>query len=559
MSHSPTFLRNPVKKILLAGLFLIATYFSANIIFEISSFVSLGHLLRKALFPAGFFWGILFIFYLYQQGNVPISFRFDKTDFSYKTILLILPMAFLFSFVILKFSVLGAIYLVIGLIFIIGVLAAFIFTMQRGDSKGLVILLLVYPLVLFVQHWFRWKLSQDPYEVHSLNIFMPYEIIWLLMFLAIFAYKAINKERFKMLSIQKLFLLFGFFLFISAVCSPIPLTSFKYLYRDCILPLVFLFIFIERVKTINDFKWLLKGIIFSGMILVFIGLYFFWRTGAFFTQPTDLFRSDIATTITGYLNLISILALILLPLIVSVYLYEKKMPIRIVYLIFLAICGGIILLSKNRSVQVALILTFPFLLLYAKAKLRYVFVPIVSIIAIAGLLRIPFVWDMVTARYQKWFAGGSFISNVLSADSVSIDLWRSAIRISLDHPLFGIGAGMWEDVYPAYASMPREVIQFSGNKPHSLFLQYFAFAGIGAGLSLIYIYLYTIIRGVKRIISLKEKNLYVLVVGLFWSVCMLFLEETIRGYQVFNYFGFTVMSMSLFFGVDYLIEKTQLR
>ncbi len=557
MPHFAIFSKNSIRKIPLGILFLIATYYTSNFVLEISSFVSIGHVFRKALGPAIFFWGVFIVLYLKQKWDISLSFPLDRSAFSYKTLVLLLPLGFLFAILIVQFSFVGAVYVLIGFVCIIGLLLAVIFTLKYDDCRGPVILLIIYPFILFIQHYFRWKLSNDPYEIHSLNILMPHEIVWLLMFFAVIAHKFINKERFEILVIQKLFMLFGFFLLISAIFSPIPLTSLKYLYRDSFLPIVFLFIFIDRIRTTGDFKWLFRAVLFSGIVEVLIGIYFFWRVGGFHLQAKELFRSDLATTVTGYVYLVSILALILFPIVISGFVYEKSIPRKMLDVSFMIMCLGVIVLSKNRSVQLSFLITLPFMFLYTRAKLRYIFIPIVSIIVIVISLKVPYVLSMLTERYQKWFMGGSIVTNVLMSDSVSFDLWTSAIKIFLDHPFFGIGAGMWETVYPSYTSMPGIVVLLSGNKPHSLLLQYFAFAGLGAGLSYVFISLYTIIKCAKRSFYLKQKDLYLPILGLFWSIVILFLHETIRGYQIFNYFGYTVMAMCLFFGLDNLLNKTE--
>ncbi len=546
------------KKILSICLFICATYFTAGIIINSSSFESIGHLMRRSSLPI-FFWGVLLIFYLYRQWGLSFSITLNRSELSRKVIFSITIFAFFLSLLIIEFAFLGPIYFIIIPLCIVGVAVGLIYVIRDGDSKGIIYVLVVYPLIIFIQHWFRWGLSGDPYEIHSINIFMPYEIIWLLLFIALFTYKIISRKRFelKLSAIQRLFLIFGFFLFVSALKSPVPLTSLKYLYRDCVLPLIFLFLFTNSIKNIADFKRLVKGLLFSSMVLVLINLYFFWRTGGFFTETEELFRSDLATTVTGYVNLISILSLITLPLSISSCIYEKRLLTRAAYLISAMICLVVIVISKNRSAQIACIATLPFLFLYAKANLRYLLIPMGAIVMIAVLLRVPFIWDMVTSRYYAWTKGGMFVANVMDVDEITVDLWRSAIRIFLDHPLFGIGAGMWERVYSAYSSMPGAVIELSGNKPHSLFLQYFAYSGVGAGISVVLIYLYTIIKSVKRAMHTMNKELYALSIGLSWSICALSIHELFRGYQVFNYFGFTVMTICVFYGFDHLLKNEE--
>jgi len=550
-------LTDKLQKILLAGLFLAAIYFTAGLVNELTCFVSVGYLFMSALAPAVFFWGLLLVVYLYQQGSISFDLRFGREEFFSKVLFWILSIALLASWVILKFGRLGAPYILLGAVCVIGILAAFMFIIRRENSKGLIIVLLIYPFIIFIEHWFRWNLSGDPYEVRSINIFMPYEIIWLAIFFVMLTCKIVmeNNFVFRVNAIQKLFLLFGLFVFVSALVSPIPLTGIKYVYRDCALPLIFLFIFIESIKTIDDFIRLFKGVIFSGMSLLLMGIYFFWRNGGFYSDTAELFRGVLATTVTGYLNLISILSLLIMPTAISLYLVEKNMLGKVAQLCFALICLVVIVLSRNRSVQLACIITLPFLFVYARARMRYAFFSILFIILIVGLLKVSFVQDMAFERYKDWFGSGNFVSNILTSDSISFDLWYCAIRIFRDHFWVGIGPGMWEQVYPSYTSMPGDVIWASGNKPHSLFLQYFTFSGIGAGLCLVFIYAYTIIKSIRRTVSVKNKETYIMAVGLSWSICLLFLHELIRGYQVFNYYGFTVMAMCLFFGLDNILTQ----
>lgn len=552
-----------VKNVLVFGLLVLFTsQVGIGLVKTVSGF-TLGRLARNML-PALFVGGLLFVVllikdfgFLKQKRSISLFFTHDLLTLSYKTLLLILTVAFLFALIIIKFSFLGPMYILIGVACILGLLSALIFIIIYDDFRGLAILLAIYPFILFIQHYFRWKLSIDPYENHSISIFMPHEIVWLLILLALIIHKLINKERFQLIGIQKLFIIFGFFLLVSALFSPIPLTSLGYVYRDSFLPLVFLFIFTDRIKTTNDFKWLFRAVIFSGMVELFITIYFFWRAGGFYTSTQELFRSDLAITVGGYVNLISILSLILLPMAAIACFYEKNMAIKMFSLASFIICAGVIILSRNRSAQMSILFTLPILFLYGKIKLRYILFPIGIIITLAVTLKVPYVRYMLTERYQRWFMGGGIVPNILASDSVSIDLWTSAVKIFLDHPFFGIGAGMWEEVYPNYASMPWIVVLLSGNKPHSLLLQYFAFAGLGAGLSCVLIYLYTIIKCVKPIFTLKQTDLYLPILGLFWSITALSLHEIIRGYQIFNYYGYTVMGICLFFGLDNLVIKTR--
>lgn len=547
-----------MSKALLAILFVTATCFTGNLVFGLTSFVSLGHLARKAVAPALLLWGAFFASYLFSRGDLRVSFSLDRADFSWRTLLPALAVAALFAVLILKFSAFGSIFVLLSGACLAALAAAYLHTMQHDDSRGLALLWLTYPFVIFLRHHsFRWKLSSDPYEIRSLDILMPHEIVWLLMAAAVIARLIAGRERLKIVGLQKIFIVFAFFLIASAALSPVPLTGLKYVYRDALLPVLFLAVFVHRIKTMKDFERVFAAVVVSGILEILMGLYFFWRSGGFHAETSELFRSDLATTTAGYVNLLSILALVVFPMAVILLLRTKSLGLKASGLGCAAICVAVIVLSRSRAAQLSFLATFPLALLLAKTSLRRLFLPALLLVGAATALQIPYVWSLVAERYEAWLTGGGLLSGALSSEGVSIDLWTSAIRIFLDHPIFGIGAGMWESVYPDYTAMPASVVYYSGNKPHSLILQYFAYCGAGAGLSCLAIYGYLIYRCAKRLRTLKREDAYLYTLALLWSSGALFLHELVRGYQVFNYFGYTVAAMCLFAALDNLLAKAE--
>ncbi|HHW13715.1 MAG TPA: O-antigen ligase family protein, partial [Firmicutes bacterium] len=88
--------------------------------------------------------------------------------------------------------------------------------------------------------------------------------------------------------------------------------------------------------------------------------------------------------------------------------------------------------------------------------------------AIAGLAA---GWFMVPGLHTRLVSAFS-----LAANSNRLFIWRSTLDIIKDHPLFGVGAGVFMHIYEKYAlpGAPEKVVAYA----HNLFLQVLAEFGI---------------------------------------------------------------------------------
>ena len=149
-----------VKNVLVFGLLVLFTsQVGIGLVKTVSRF-TLGSLARNML-PALFVGVLLFVVllikdfgFLKHKRSLSLSFTHDLLTLSYKTLLLILTVAFLFALIIIKFSFLGAMYILVGVACILGLLSALIFIIIYNDFRGLAIILVIYPFILFIQHYF---------------------------------------------------------------------------------------------------------------------------------------------------------------------------------------------------------------------------------------------------------------------------------------------------------------------------------------------------------------------------------------------------------------------
>ncbi|MDE2313107.1 MAG: O-antigen ligase family protein, partial [Elusimicrobia bacterium] len=107
-----------------------------------------------------------------------------------------------------------------------------------------------------------------------------------------------------------------------------------------------------------------------------------------------------------------------------------------------------------------------------------------------------------------------------------LSLWKTAWRMFLDHPLFGVGLSHFSTLFPQYHSVPFEGEVHFGNA-HNLYLHQMAERGL-AGLAALILLLGTMVR---RAWLLRRKSFYGLWF-LIWIIAFLFLNITESALQV---------------------------
>lgn len=506
---------------------------------------TIGILAKKIGLPVIFFCILLTV--VSNKERLPgLRNIFQWESFPSKIIPLLLILAICMGIVVSLYGYRGLTYAMIGVICLAGLVYSFIYSISKKGSWGISILLLIYPLILFLQHQFKYLLWEDPYEIYSINIFKPSEIVWIIIFLLVIIRKFINKDKIEILAIQKYFLLLGFLIIISAIFSPIPLTSLKFPYRDVLLPLIFLTIFLEVIKTRDDFEKIFKFFTISAILELAIIFYFFLQLGG--TREDELFRSNMAISASGVVGIFGVISSQVAPTCYSLVSYNKKKGVMYwVYLFAMLAALFVILSSRARGLQIAILIVSPVLLIKRGNRLIYFFI---IFLVVSILLFIPHIREIAYERFLPWFQGSNIYERIWEAEKFNLDIFHTSWRIFMDHSLWGIGWGMWNELINRYWSQP-----IVPNGPHSLPLTYFVYSGTGGGIIFILLWLYIIKKCIKLLVVNRKNDLAFLIIGLVWLIISNFLAWIVRGSFVFNVYGYTFIPVCLVFAVDKVLTE----
>lgn len=221
-----------------------------------------------------------------------------------------------------------------------------------------------------------------------------------------------------------------------------------------VIPLLFFLILINELKTKEQIKNILISLFLSGIGVSLIAL-FYWldnnltydgRLRAFYLSPNHL---------AMYLSPI---------LILSFYLYflVQKKALKFLLIFGYLLLSLVIYLTYSYGAWLGLLAALVFLVFKQK---RF---KIISAFLLIFILF--FVIQIPAQKFQKLldFSYPSLESRLV--------IWQSAWEIIKDHPLNGIGPGMFQKYYLDYQAQPY--LEWAVPQPHNLFLAFWLQAGL---------------------------------------------------------------------------------
>jgi O-antigen ligase len=237
-----------------------------------------------------------------------------------------------------------------------------------------------------------------------------------------------------------------------------------------VVPLLFLIVMVSSLKAKEQIRNILLALTLSGVGVAGIALFYWFnhdltydgRLRAFYLSPNHL---------AMYLSPI---------LILSFYLYVcfKRNFLKISLFIIHCSLFAVIYLTYSYGAWFGLIAALVFLLigLYYHSRVfswlisqRMIFYLSSFIIL---LIILSFLWQMSSQKFQ------GFLDFSYPSLSSRLVIWQSAWQIIKDHPLIGIGPGMFQKYYLDYQPKFKPYPEWAVPQPHNLFLAFWLQTGL---------------------------------------------------------------------------------
>lgn len=431
----------------------------------------------------------------------------------------------------LLFSSLSLTHVFVGILAAAGTGVALFLAFTRQDAWGMAIFLVTLPFVFFLESAAGSGVIWRGGFVGPFVVSIPLTLFWGLTLVTIVG-RLLRNEWSGWPPVSGPVLAFSFLLFLSALASQDPLRSFRDVSLDVLGGVLFLFLAWFSVRSRGDVLLLVIALVVFGVLRVTMAYYLFTQRAELGSLVNE-FRSTAQSV--QHPGVIGWVGQFTLALTLGLLLMQRN---RASFAIFGLISTWILaalFLTGLRSTIVTLALTLPpmCIFLFSFFPRRFTIGLLFMIVGFSAYLLL-FTPDVLD-RLGRW----SSIDMFVREQGIRLDYWQAALRIFLDHPLFGVGPGMAGDYYPLYTDRMflGGIVWIPMNHPHNLALHYASQAGLLATVSLGVI-LFLGARGssvlLSRLSTGAAKDPRPLAVGLSWALLAAVVSGLVGGTSFAN-------------------------
>lgn len=284
-----------------------------------------------------------------------------------------------------------------------------------------------------------------------------------------------------------IYLVFGFWLFLKVKNSGLKFLSFKCFGYECpifliflgatlstlfsvclnisagiwkgwfLAPLFFLVVVIDVIKSKKQIKNLLVALTLSGVMVAVISFFYWLNNDLTYDGRLRAFYLS-ANHLAMYLSPILILSLFL-------FFSVNKKVFRFLLILAYTLLTFVIYLTFSYGAWLGLLIALVFVLVVSK-KQKVVFWSALLVVCLMFFAQLP------SNKFQAIidFSYPSLNSRLI--------IWQSAWEIIKDHPLIGIGPGLFQKYYLNYQSRFDPYLEWAVPQPHNLFLAFWLQTGL---------------------------------------------------------------------------------
>jgi O-antigen ligase len=333
---------------------------------------------------------------------------------------------------------------------------------------------------------------------------------------------------------------------LSAIAGPTPLSSLFILKEE------WLFLMIPVAASIGGdedvLKWSLRLLTFSAIM---VSLYAVWQhfSGLDLYHGTELAPAPAhGYRVTGFFshrlsfgNYFAVASVLILGVAPRA---KGKWDKCLFYTGFFLTALATAFSYSRGSIVVLILGVLIFLVLTGKKYIKTILI-IIAALVIALLIISPDLPDRFIESFEVELEGrygGSRLS-----------IWGTAWRMSLDHPVFGVGNGNFKDLYTSYRNMESDRVH---GHAHNDVLNIAAYAGFPAALFYLGFWIIIIVRIIKRLRRPASGFLDGVVPGTFLASVVFFMTSIYEASFADEEIRLLLMATwGLFLGVERIVKK----
>ncbi len=506
-----------LKTGLLVLLGLATVYLLAHAVTVLAAGITIGTIVRETI-PAVLAAAAFLLVWAADMRGVTQGLRPKRLGIG--EVVSILVMTILVGFFIVSLASFYSVtyLLVIGLA-IVGVVASVILALTSDGPGPVVAFLLAYPLIAYLESEFNFQtvlvkvLTVGPFDYTPTMAF-----IWVLS-LAVLLRKLATRQALTRTRLDLFILAWLFVLFLSSLNSRLPLESLQELFNDGTMVVLF-FVIVNRARTRQDIVTLCVTLFITAFLRVAILSYFYLlllQSNVSFGLGSSIFKLGVQEGTLGWLTYT------LLPLSFAFVVCTPRIQAKLIFISIVALSMVLILFLRIRSAVIAGFLPTFIMLVNVRAKAAWYFS---AVMVIGGVIALAAVAAPVWLdRFPSW----SSVQGVESEQAQRLDLWQASVRMTLDHPLLGVGLRMFAEVSPQYLHRDWAAEGRESFYAHEVLLHYASAGGIGAlaAVAGLHFVVFQTAWGIGR--KNFDYRLRALALALFWAAWSMLIGGLIGG------------------------------
>jgi len=535
----------------LIGLF---AFFSGEGIFKVMAERTLGSILRHNIATIAALFTLLAF---YSENFIPLFFNVKKVGLpSIKQAAPLLLFAVVLGIAIVVYSGFGIIYggIILLIALCLGLSVFFIFT--EKPFNAFCIFWFMYPFLYFVQTQGGSIGVERPVFFDVLIV--PFSSVYVLLLFCCNILANLKKGTSYKDDNLRFIYWFIFLSIPSLFFSKNPMKSSVYFAFDIIAPIMYFMFALNAIKNREQIGRAIQAMLFSLLVFIFITTYFFMKSGHE-EGGLGLYESEGAMMQFGELASFSV---IMFPFSFVFYKITNKK----VYLFLLLIFAVLGVLSNVRGVALALLSAILLLLIFSKIDVpKKIFIVSVVLACLLLMFLLSHTLELGVETSHRLFLTISQLKASTDMNEISggrWEIWESALRMIKDHPIMGIGAGMWQDYaflyksreYTAYYPGYGYSFYYSVDA-HNLFLDLYLKYGVLPLLLFLY-FLFNILKKCFRAYKQEADNNAKRFIMATYISLIAWLVISMFDYRFYSYQGGTVLSGIFFWSIIGIFLKS---
>ena len=543
-----------VKPYILPVLISLLAFFAGEGIFKIMAERSLGSIVRHNV---GTIAVLAIIFLVCNEGIIPAIFDLKRTGLP--SINQAAPLALFAVVAGITVSVYGGLDIIYGgiiffIVLCLGLSVFFIFS--EKPFHAFCLFWCMYPFLYFIQTQGGSIGFERPVIFDDLVVPFSSVYISILFCASILA----NLKKGTLFKDSNLRFIYWFILLSipSMFYSQNPMKSTAYFAFDIIVPVMYFIFALSAIKTRQQIESAVKFILLSLLIISSITIYFYMRSGQA-EGALDLSAAEGA--MIPFATLASFAA-VMFPMFFMFY----KITRNKIYPFLLFAFAMLVVLSDNRNSMLVLLFSCLLLFLFSKiAVSKKVFIVSVGLVCLFFAFFLSHALGIGVEIRHRLFFTISQLREGVDINEISSgrwEIWESAVRMIKDHPIMGIGAGMWQDNAFLYQSreymsnLPgRGYFFYSAVDAHNFFLDLY----LKYGVLPVLLFSYFLLNMLKKCSAAYKKetdsNAKRLIIASFISL-LVWIVLSIFEYRLYIYWLGTVLPGIFFWTLTVFVFKS---